>query len=398
MPKAASTSSACSLARDLEQRAAVTAAVAAENASAVDREAKFPAAAFASARKERLLGIFVPTELGGESASISDVVDICYMLSAACGATGMIFAMHQIMAAILARHAQGNAWQRLLLRRLAEEQLLIASSTTEGQGGGDLRSSVCAVEQTGSVITLVKSATVMSYGAQAEAILTTARRSPDAQASDQVVVALLKDDYQLEPIVEWDTLGMRGTCSSGFILKGSGKIDQVLPDSYQKIQAETMMPVAHLTWSAVWAGLASGAVERARRFVRNSARHGIGELPPGAAHLTRAIMSLRALRGIITAALERYETASAEEDDLESLDFQNAMNLLKVTSSELAISTVMSTMQVCGLTGYRNDGEFSISRCLRDVLSASLMINNDRILANSATAALLMEVPQTLRN
>jgi len=109
-------------------------------------------------------------------------------------------------------------------------------------------------------------------------------------------------------------------------------------------------------------------------------------------------MSLRNLRAIVVSALERYERSLAEGEGLESLDFQNAMNLLKVTTSELAISTVMSTMQVCGLTGYRNDGDFSISRYLRDVLSSSLMINNDRILANSTTAALLVEAPQKLRD
>ncbi|MBV8360994.1 MAG: acyl-CoA/acyl-ACP dehydrogenase [Deltaproteobacteria bacterium] len=398
MLEISSTQNVCSLARALESRANATATVAAANAPVVDREARFPAEAFAVAKTQRLLGILVPTELGGEGATLSDVVNICYMLSAACGATGMIFAMHQIMVAILIRHAQNNAWHRALLRRLADEQLLIASSTTEGQGGGDLRSSVCAVEQTGSHISLVKSATVMSYGIQADAILTTARRSPDALASDQVLVSLLKDDYRLEPIMDWDTLGMRGTCSSGFMLKGSGKIDQVLLDSYQKIQAETMMPVAHLTWSAVWAGIAACAVERARRFVRNSGRNGNGQVPAGAVHLARASMSLRALIGIIASALERYEAASAEEDELQALDFQNAMNLLKVTTSEMAISTVMTTMQICGLAGYRNDGEFSISRCLRDILSSSLMINNDRILANSAMAAILIEAPQTMRN
>jgi acyl-CoA dehydrogenase len=387
-----------SLDRDLGLRAAKTAAAAGENASTVDREARFPTEAFASARKERLLGILVPAEFGGESASLSDVVDICYMLSAACGATGMVFAMHQIMVAILVRHARRNLWHRRLLHRLADEQLLIASSTTEGQGGGDLRSSACAVEQIGREIALAKSATVVSYGAQADAILATARRSPNGLPSDQVLVALVKDDYVLEPIVEWDTLGMRGTCSSGFMLKASGTMDQVLPDAYQKIQAETMMPVAHLTWSAVWTGLAAGAVERARRFVRYSARQRGGELPPGATHLTRATMSVRALRGIIRSALEKYETFLAEGDELESLDFQNEMNLLKVTTSELAVSAVMTTMQVCGLAGYRNDGEFSISRYLRDVLSSPLMISNDRILASSASGVLVIETPQTVRN
>jgi len=159
-----------------------------------------------------------------------------------------------------------------------------------------------------------------------------------------------------------------------------------------------MMPIAHLTWSGVWAGVAADAVERARRFVRDAARHAKGQLPPGAAHLTRAGASLRMLRGMVAASLQRFETISSEERELESLDFQTSMNLLKVSASELAISTVMSSLQACGLAGYRNDSEFSITRHLRDVLSSAIMINNDRILANTASASLLVETPGLLRD
>jgi acyl-CoA dehydrogenase len=74
------------------------------------------------------------------------------------------------------------------------------------------------------------------------------------------------------------------------------------------------------------------------------------------------------------------------------------MNLLKVNASELAVATVMSAMQACGLAGYRNDGEFSIGRHLRDVLSSPVMISNDRILANLAMASLLSGVPASLRD
>ncbi len=374
------------------------AATAAESAEEVDCDARFPAEAFLAARRQRLLGILVPTDLGGEGASVSDAVDVCYMLGRACASTAMIFAMHQIMVAILVRHARNSEWHGQLLRRLCAEQMLLASSTTEGQGGGDLRASTCAVERTGSRMKLVKSATVVSYGAHGDAILTTARRSADALPSDQVLVALVKKDYQLEPIVDWNALGMRGTCSLGFMLRGSGGIDQVIPEPYQKIHTHTMMPVAHLTWSAVWCGLAAGAVSRARRFVRSTARHGAGQLPPAAAHLTRATMSLRTLRAIVASAIQRFETATTNGDELESLDFQNAMNLLKVNASELAIATVMSSMQACGLAGYRNDGEFSVSRHLRDVLSSSIMINNDRILASATAASLLIDVPRSLRD
>ena len=383
---------------DLKLRAEAVAKTAAENADAVDRDARFPAEAFKAARAQRLLGVMVPADLGGEEATVSDVADLCYMLGRGCASTAMIFAMHQIMVAILVRHAQSSSWHRHLLRLLLTEQLLIASSTTEGQGGGDLRTSVCAVEQAGTRIALAKDATVMSYGAQADAILTTARRSADAPPTDQVLLAIVKEDYQLEPILDWQTLGMRGTCSSGFKLKATGEAGQVLPDSYATIQMHTMMPVAHLTWSAVWSGIAADAVERARRFVRTAARRAGGQLPPGAAHLTRATMSLRALRGMLASALQRFDAIAAEKDQLELLDFQNAMNLLKVNASEMATETVMSCMHVCGLLGYSNDGEFSVSRQLRDVLSSSIMINNDRILASAAAASLLIGVPPSVRD
>jgi acyl-CoA dehydrogenase len=387
-----------SLTDDFKLRAEIVAEAAAKNADAVDRDARFPEEAFVAAGTQRLLDILVPADLGGEGASVSDVVDVCYVLGRACASTAMIFAMHQIMVAILVRHARNSQWHRRLLRRLSTEQLLLASSTTEGQGGGDLRTSTCAVERTGSRMALAKSATVVSYGAQAGGILTTARRSADAPPSDQVLVAFVKEDYQLDRMIDWDALGMRGTCSAGFMLKGAGEINQLLPEPYQKIHTQTMMPVAHLTWSGVWSGLAADAVDRARRFVRSAARHANGQLPPGAAHLTRATISLRALRGIVASALQRFEMATTEGDELESLDFQTAMNLLKVNASELAIATVMSCMQACGLSGYRNDGEFSIARHLRDVLSSSIMISNDRILANAASASLLIEVPHLLRD
>src|SRR5271156_1877453 len=107
--------------RDLNSRAEATAAAASASADIVDREARFPTEAFRSARTQRLLGIMVPTDLGGEGASVSDVVDVCYVLGRACASTAMIFAMHQIMVAILVRHARNSLWHNRFLRRLAKE-------------------------------------------------------------------------------------------------------------------------------------------------------------------------------------------------------------------------------------------------------------------------------------
>jgi acyl-CoA dehydrogenase len=55
-------------------------------------------------------------------------------------------------------------------------------------------------------------------------------------------------------------------------------------------------------------------------------------------------------------------------------------------------------MQACGLSGYRNDGEFSVGRHLRDILSSPIMISNDRIIANVGMASLLSGIPASLRD
>jgi acyl-CoA dehydrogenase len=382
----------------LAVRAERVAAVAASHAAAVDRDSRFPAEAIAAARAERLLSAAIPREFGGEGASIGDILDVCYALGRACASSAMIFAMHQTKVACIVRHGRGSAWHQSLMRRICAEEMLLASSTTEGNRGGDLRNSAAPVQEHETRITLERMATVISYGEAADAVVTTARRSADAASGDQVLVVLLKEDYTLERLVGWDALGMRGTCSGGFKLIASGAREQVLPVGYDEIHARTMMPVAHLLWSGAWTGIAAAAVERARAFVRKAAHRADATMPPGAAHLTRAAASLRTLRSLIASSLRRFELSSGDPVALESVEFQTGMNLLKVNASELAVATVMSAMQACGLSGYRNDGEFSIGRHLRDILSSPIMISNDRIIANVGMASLLSGTPTSLRD
>jgi acyl-CoA dehydrogenase len=381
-----------------EERGAVVAAAAAADAEKVDLEARFPKAAIDAARAQKLLGMQIPVKFGGFGATIHDVTEVCYTLGRACASTAMIFAMHQTKVVCLIRHGAGSHWHETLMRRVATEQLLLASSTTEGQNGGNIRASAAAIEHGDSEISLVRNATVISYGAEADGIVTIARRASDAAASDQVLLAVTKDNYTLQRIQGWETLGMRGTCSAGFELKIKGPAAMIFPEAYDRVHAQTMTPVAHLCWSSAWAGIAAAAVERAQRFIRKAARGAGGQMPPGAAHFTAAKMSLAKLRAMIAANLDLYAGHEYDERALASLDFQSSINLLKVEASELAVETVMSAMRACGLAGYRNDGEFSVGRHLRDVLSSPLMINNDRILANIATASLMSGVPATLRD
>jgi acyl-CoA dehydrogenase len=381
---------------DLTARARAAADMARTHAAAVDAEARFPGEAFAEIRKQRLLGIQVPQALGGEGASIAEIADVCYILGQACSSTGLIYAMHQIKMACITRHTKGSAALERILGRIASEQLLMASSTTEGQAGGNVRSSEAAVEHDGEQVTLERKATVISYAVEADGIVTTARRAADAAGSDQVLLVLLKADYTLERLQVWDTLGMRGTHSEGFTLRARAAADQIMPEPYERIHAQTMVPFAHLLWGSVWAGIAAAAAGKAQAFTRHAVRGSNGQMPPGAAHFTQAVSSLRTLRGVLAANLRSYEAIMSDEKAISSLEFQAMITLTKVQASELAVTTVLSSLRACGLSGYRNDTEFTIGRLLRDVLSAPLMINNDRILTNLATTSLMTPLPTSI--
>jgi len=381
---------------DLTARARAAADVAKTNAAAVDAEARFPTEAFAEIRRQRLLGIQVPQALGGEGASIAEIADVCYILGHACSSTALIYAMHQIKMACITRHMKANAALERILGRIAAEQLLMASSTTEGQAGGNVRSSEAAVEHDGAQVTLERKATVISYAVEADGVVTTARRAADAAGSDQVLLVLLKADYTLERLQVWDTLGMRGTHSEGFTLRARAAAEQILPEPYERIHAQTMVPFAHLLWGSVWAGIAAAAAGKAQAFIRHAARGSNGQMPPGAAHFTQAVSTLRTLRGVLAANLRSYETNMADDKAISSLEFQAMITLTKVQASELAVTAVLSSLRACGLSGYRNDTEFTIGRLLRDVLSAPIMINNDRILANLAASSLLTPLPTSI--
>jgi acyl-CoA dehydrogenase len=102
------------------------------------------------------------------------------------------------------------------------------------------------------------------------------------------------------------------------------------------------------------------------------------------------------LRGVLATSLRSYESIMSDEKAISALEFQAMITLTKVQVSELAVTTVLTSLRACGLSGYRNDTEFTIGRLLRDVLSAPIMISNDRILTNLATTSLMTPLPASV--
>ena len=380
----------------LVARAELVAAVAAQYCDQVDKDGRFPSEAIRAMTEARLMGAFIPREYGGEGADLGQIAEVVSIISQSCSSAGMTYAMHQIKVSSLISHGHVAEWHRGFMRRICDEQMLVASATTEGGIGGNLRNSACAIERNGSRFTLVKEGCCISYGASADAILITARSAPDAPASDQVMAVLTKDPYKLQLTNQWDALGMRGTCSDNFNFSAEGDVQQILPSDFGEIAAKSMLAICHILWSAVWFGIANAALGRAQSFVRAEARKTPNQTPPGALRVAEAANMLQLMRSNTIAGIARFARAHENEDDLGSVGFIVAMNNIKIGASRMAVEIINHALLITGINGYRNNSPYSVGRHMRDALSAPIMISNDRIFGNVANLLLMHRLDPAL--
>jgi acyl-CoA dehydrogenase len=361
---------------------AIAEEVAAPHADEVDRDARFPREALAALKDAGALSAFVPEHLGGGGVSLPALAAACFELGRRCSASAMVFAMHQIQVASIVRHLDDAPWFSAYLSELSAQQRLIASVTSEIGTGGDMGRSIAPLTPgPDGTVMFTKLAPTVSYGAHADDLLTTLRRSEMAEQSDQVLVLSRGDQTELEQTGTWDTIGMRGTCSPGFTVRAHVSPDQVLPAPFSDVMNQTHVPISHILWSHVWLGIATDAFERGRAFVRGLAKRSPGQPIPAAIGLSRVMNQLSMLRAEVRSALDEFERASEApgRGRLGTMASILRFNNLKLAASEQAPLICSAILELVGIVGYKNDSPFAIGRHLRDSLSARLMVANTRI-------------------
>lgn len=356
----------------------------------VDRAARFPAETVAELRREGLLGALVGPASGGPGASIGEMAAAVSALAEYCASSALVLAMHSIQVAMILAHADAAAIDVITPRLLAGD-LLLANANSETGLGGERRASICALSPVDGGFSLVKDASNVSYGEFADGVLATARREPDSPPGDQVLAIALPPELRIDAHGEWDTLGLRGTCSRPCRIEATLPPEMVIGD-YAHVFARTSLPVSVILLGSVWLGLAEAAAGRAHAAVRAQARRrsaaSTAGPPPGALRLAELGVTLHQLRAVMADGVARYERDGGSEA-IETLEGASAMDNLKVASATLVGDVCRQAMAICGMAGYTNTSPTSLGRILRDAAAAPLMVNNDRALWAAAQSLLV---------
>ncbi len=204
------------------ERAAAIGPILSEHARRHDRDGTFVAEAYDALRDAGLLRAAVPVELGGDGATVKELVALQRELGRHCGSTALASAMHQHVTCFTAwRYRRGMPGAEATLRRVADEGIVLVST-----GGGDFsHPSGTAVRVDGGYRVTGRKRFV-SQG-EAGTVMATMFRLDDPDRGARVLNMAVPFDTAGVTIGDnWDTLGMRGTSSDDVVLE-----DVFVPDA-----------------------------------------------------------------------------------------------------------------------------------------------------------------------
>jgi alkylation response protein AidB-like acyl-CoA dehydrogenase len=350
----------------------------APGAAAVDRDRAFPEGALRALGEQGALGLLVPAASGGAGGGLTDLVDACEVIGAACASSGMVFLMHSVTAATIAVGGGERAGE--YLEEMAAGRLLGTLAFSErGTGVHFYAPELTSQRQNGSVRISGRKSFVTSGGHAGLYLVLV--RSHTGEGLDCYAVT---GDAGVTFDGEWNGLGMAGNSSI------PAQFDSVVDDAArigdtgegEALIFTAVAPFFLAGVAAVNVGIASAAQTAATEHAA-ARRYGDGqalaEIQAIQHELADMDMTTRAARLIVREAARLGDTG----DEAALVALMES----KIVATEAATSVTQRALEVCGGQGYSRS--LPIERHLRDARAGAVMAPTNGVLRNWIGKALV---------
>ena len=356
---------------DLYSRVQPVLEVAREHAHAVDADGRFPHEAVSALRASGLLGLTLPTDVGGLGGGPSDLVKVVSMLAGACGSTSMIFLMH--VSASMPVAAAPPAGIPVLLEELASGRCLASLAFSEAGSRSHFWAPLSRATTTPDGLHIsAKKSWVTSAGHADVYIISTG--TADAETVD--LFAVPADTPGLSIDRPWSGMGLRGNSSSPMTIE----VDTT--DRYRlgtagsgfDLMMGSVLPWFNLGNAAVSIGLSRAAVDAA-------VSHTVGTRLE---HLDQSLSALPTIRAQLAKMSIDLANASAYLDQAAGrvADPRDDTPLFvlgsKASSNDAALRITDAAMRVCGGAAFSE--HLQIDRYFRDARAGHVMAPTSDVL------------------
>ncbi|CAN5329584.1 acyl-CoA dehydrogenase family protein [soil metagenome] len=349
---------------DLKSRLDPVLDVARESAHQVDTAAAFPADAVASLRESGLLGLTLPTEIGGLGGGPTELVESLSALAGACGSTAMIYLMH-VSAAMTVASAPPPDWPDVL-PALATGRSLGTLAFSEAGSRSHFWAPVSKAQHNGSDVRVDARKSWVTSAGYAD-VYVTSTGNADGEGVD--LFAFPSDTAGIAVTGQWHGLGLRGNASSPmtFEVEAASTHRVGMPGGGFDILLGTVMPWFNLGNASVSVGLSKAASGAAIRHTSAAnlehLDQSLSALPTIRAQLAKMSIDLAATRAYVDQAAARI-TEPADDTVLHVLG-------VKAAANDAALRITDTAMRVCGGAAFSE--HLQIDRYFRDARAGHVM-------------------------
>lgn len=348
---------------DLAAAVREVAAAAAGDAERVDREAAFPDAAIAAARRNGLLGLMSKREVGGAGLGLDAAAQAVEGVARECGSAAMVLTMH--FAAVAVIDAYGPEPIR---RAVAAGVHLSTLAFSEAGSRSHFWAPVGSAESDGLSVALNASKSWVTSAHRADSYVWSSRPAGVGVGCTLWLMPADADGLAIAGV--FDGIGLRGNDSCP-VAAENVRIDLSRRLGEEgaglEIMLRTVLPVFNVLAAASSIGFMEAAVAAACRHAAATRHEHLGsrlaDLPTVRAYLARMRIDTDATRALW------LDTIAALRDGRDDA----ALRVLecKAASGDTATRVLDTAMRVCGGAAFRRD--VGVERRFRDARAATVM-------------------------
>jgi alkylation response protein AidB-like acyl-CoA dehydrogenase len=351
-----------------------------------DKDARFSSEAVAALAPAGLLGIMLPTEVGGSALGPRTFAAVIATLAETDASAAMVYLMHICATATMAA-ARPGAKVAQTLKDIAAGHHLTTLAFSEAGSRSHFWAPVSRAKRNGAKLVITAKKSWVTSAGHAQSYVVSALSTDGTGPTDSTLYVLAATTPGLSVAGPWDGLGMRANASAPMILEDC-EVEPALQLTDDgagfKAMLEIVLPLFNLGTSAVALGLCRAAVAGTAAHLKSARFEHLGQT------LGESLPTLRAQ--LATMQIDTDGLAARIDDLVDHLERPRDTTMLRVLESkasagDVAIAVTSAAMRVCGGAAFSK--HMAIERLFRDAHAGAVMAPTGDVLREFIGKAIL---------
>lgn len=357
-------------------------------AEMVDRERCWPEHSLKALAESGLLGLQVPSRLGGHGQGLLALSVLTESIGTACPSSALCFGMHCVGTAVIA--AKATPFQEeAYLRPIAKGEHITTLALSESGSGSHFYIPQTELQVDGDEFIVNGTKQFVTNGGHADSYVVSTVVQSEAESSlagDFSCLIVDAGNPDTEWLAPWDGFGMRGNSSRGLVLQNARvPMRNLLGTQGDQVWYifEVVTPYFLMAMAGTYLGVAQSALDaagahlRSRRFSHSG--QPLSEIETIQTRYADMWMAVEKTRALVREAARR-----ADLGEPDALPF---LLSCKADAGETAVRVANDAMTICGGAAYRENSR--VSQILRDARASHVMSPTTDILRTWTGRALL---------